>query len=87
MYRALDLIGHFDRGELARGHDPNFGHGADRIAFEVDRSTLFEAGGILKIGAQDDLSLEYAPRAVCHEEDESSQGCQRHDDQNAHLQL
>ncbi len=29
----------------------------DRVAFEVDRSTLLEAGGILKIGAQDDLSL------------------------------
>src|ERR1700678_3603402 len=35
-----DLKGHLDRGELARGHDPNFSYGADRIAFEVDRSTL-----------------------------------------------
>ena len=82
-----DLEGHLDRGELARGYDSNFGHGADRIAFEVDRSTLFEAGGILKIGAKDDLALEQATRASRHEEDESSQGCQRHDDQNAHLQL
>ena len=45
------------------------------------------AGGILKIGAKHDLAGENAARAACHEEDESSQGCQRHDDQNAHLQL
>ena len=46
-----------------------------------------KAGGILKVGAEDDLALEQATRASCHEENESSQGCQRHDDQNAHLQL
>ena len=56
LYLAAILRGHLDRGELACRHDANLGYGADGIAFEIDWSTLFEARGILEIGAKDNLS-------------------------------
>ena len=84
---GADLHRDLNRGKLARGHDFDLGHVADRHPFEVDRSADFEAGGILEIGAEGDFSGKDAARASRHEEDESRQGCQRHDDQNAHLQL
>jgi hypothetical protein len=82
-----DLHRDLDRCELARRCDFYIGHGADRHPFQVDGSTVLQAGGILKIGAKGDLSAEDAACGSRHEEDESSQGYQRHDDQNAHLQL
>ncbi len=82
-----DLHRDLDRGKLARGHDPNRSHVADRKAFEVDRSAHLDACSILKIGAKLDLTGEEAARASRHEEDESRQGCHCHDDQNAHFEL
>ena len=83
----IDTHCYFDGGRLAFRDNTNTGDIADRDAFEGDGSADLEAGGIFKIGAQDNVSGPEAAGGVGHKEDERDEGAKSDDHQNAHFQL
>ena len=79
--------GDFDRGGAALGDDANRGDVSDGDAFERDRGTVFQAAGIIEVGAKDELAGEQAALGGRHEEDDKHQNGHGRQDQCANSQL
>ena len=83
----VDLHLDFNRGGGALGDDVDLGNVADAYAFQRDRRTDLEAGGILKVRTHDEVARPEAARIAGHEEDERDESAKSDDHQNAHFQL
>jgi hypothetical protein len=60
---------------------------ADGDALKADRRAILEAGGILKVRAQQQLAGEGTTAGAGHEEDQPDQHCRSGQDQCAYSQL
>jgi|SRR5580698_9165528 len=76
-----------DGCELPLRYDADGFYGADGDALQIDRCANLQAGRILKIGDEGNLSSQEAARVARHQEYESRERGQRNQHQNADFKL